>query len=37
MNITPGAKDPEFELSKKYPPVSYLTKPINFTVTVNPL
>ena len=29
-----GTVDPEFELSKKYPTVSLLTKPINFTVTV---
>jgi hypothetical protein len=35
-NITHGAIDPEFELSKKYPAVGYLTKPINFTVTVIP-
>ncbi len=25
--------DPEFELSKQYPTVGHLTKPINFTVT----
>jgi hypothetical protein len=29
-----GTVDPEFELSKKYPTVGYLTKSINFTVTV---
>jgi hypothetical protein len=29
-----GTVDPEFELSKKYPTVGYLTKPINMTVTV---
>jgi hypothetical protein len=29
-----GTVDPEFELSKKYPTVGYLTKPVNFTVTV---
>jgi hypothetical protein len=29
-----GFVDPEFELSKKYPTVGYLTKPVNFTVTV---
>ena len=26
--------NPEFELSKKYPTVGYLTKPVNLTVTV---
>ncbi len=26
--------DPEFELSKKYPTVGYLTRPVNLTVTV---
>ena len=29
-----GTVDPEFELSKKYPTVGFLTKPVNFTVTV---
>jgi hypothetical protein len=29
-----GTVDPKFELSKKYPTVGYLTKPVNFTVTV---
>lgn len=29
-----GTVDPKFELSKKYPTVGYLTKPINLTVTV---
>ena len=29
-----GKVDPEFEISKKYPTVGYLTKPINLTVTV---
>ena len=33
-NTNSGILDPEFELSKKYPTVGYLTKPINFTVTV---
>ena len=33
-NTTRGVVDPEFELSKKYPTVGYLTKPANFTVTV---
>jgi hypothetical protein len=37
INITHGAIVPEFELSKKYPVVGYLTKPINFTVRVIPL
>jgi hypothetical protein len=36
VNITHGAIVPEFELSKKYPVVGYLTKPINFTVRVIP-
>jgi hypothetical protein len=36
INATRGVVDPEFELSKKYPAVGYLTKPINFTVTVMP-
>lgn len=31
-----GTVDPKFELSKKYPTVGYLTKPINLTVTVIP-
>ncbi|CAN5543507.1 hypothetical protein BH18THE2_BH18THE2_24120 [soil metagenome] len=34
INATRGAVDPEFELSKKYPTVGYLTKPVNFTVTL---
>jgi hypothetical protein len=34
INKGGGTVDPEFELSKKYPTVGYLTKPINFTVTV---
>ena len=36
--ITPlgGTLDPKFELSRKYPTVGYLTKPINLTVTVIP-
>jgi hypothetical protein len=29
-----GTVDPEFELSKRYPTVGFLTKPVNFTVTV---
>lgn len=29
-----GRVDPEYEISKEYPTVSYLTKPINLTVTV---
>jgi len=29
-----GKVDPEFEISKEYPTVGYLTKPINLTVTV---
>jgi hypothetical protein len=33
-NTTRGGVDPEFELTKKYPTVGYLTKPVNFTVTV---
>ncbi len=33
-NTTRGVVDPEFELSKKFPTVGYLTKPVNFTVTV---
>jgi hypothetical protein len=33
-NARGGFVDPEFELSKKYPTVGYLTKPINLTVTV---
>ena len=31
-----GAIDPEFEIAKIYPTVDFLTKPINFTVTVIP-
>jgi hypothetical protein len=34
INTTRGVVDPEFELSKKFPTVGYLTKPVNFTVTV---
>jgi hypothetical protein len=34
INKGGGTVDPEFELSKKYPTVGYLTRPINFTVTV---
>ncbi len=36
INTRGGTVDPEFELSKKYPTVGYLTKPINLTVTVIP-
>ena len=35
-NTNSGTLDPEFELSKKYPTVGYLTKPVNFTVSVIP-
>lgn len=34
INPRGGFVDPEFELSKKYPTVGYITKPINLTVTV---
>jgi hypothetical protein len=34
VNTRGGTVDPEFELSKKYPTEGYLTKPVNFTVTV---
>ncbi|MGN6624065.1 MAG: hypothetical protein ACTHKK_07970, partial [Candidatus Nitrosocosmicus sp.] len=34
VNTTDGTVDPEFELSKKFPTVGYLTKPINLTITV---
>ena len=34
VNTKGGTVDPEFELSKKYPTEGYLTKPVNFTVTV---
>ena len=34
VNTTRGAVDPEFDLSKRFPTVGYLTKPLNFTVTV---
>ncbi len=34
INTRGGTVDPEFELSKKYPTVGYLTKPINLTVIV---
>ena len=34
INTTGGTLDPEFELSKKYPTVGFLTKPVNLTVTV---
>jgi hypothetical protein len=33
-NTTRGVVDPKFKLSKKFPTVGYLTKPVNFTVTV---
>ena len=33
-NTTRGVVDPKFELSKKFPTVGYLTKPVNFTVAV---
>jgi hypothetical protein len=35
-NTNSGTVDPEFQLSKKYPTVGYLTKPVNFTVSVIP-
>jgi len=34
INTRGGFIDPEFELSKKYPTVGYITKPISLTVTV---
>src|SRR5207248_4105540 len=34
INARGGIVDPEFELSKKYPTVGYLTRPLNLTVTV---
>ncbi len=34
INPRGGFIDPEFELSKKYPTVGYITKPISLTVTV---
>jgi hypothetical protein len=34
INPRGGFVDPEFELSKKYPTVGYITKPISLTVTV---
>ena len=36
INAKGGNVDPEFELSKKYPTVGYLTRPLNLTVTVIP-
>ena len=36
INGREGKVDPEFELSKKYPTVGYLTRPLNLTVTVTP-
>jgi hypothetical protein len=35
-NPREGFVDPEFEISKKYPTVGYLTQPINLTITVRP-
>ena len=34
INARGGSVDPEFELSKKYPTVGYLTRPLNMTITV---
>jgi len=34
---TKGGIDPEFEISKKYPTVGYITQPVNLTITVIPL
>jgi hypothetical protein len=34
INTRGGTVDPEFELSKKYPTVGYITRPINTTLTV---
>jgi len=34
VNTTRGTVDPKFELSKKFPTVGYLTKPVNFTAAV---
>jgi len=34
INTTRGTVDPKFELSKKFLTVGYLTKPVNFAVTV---
>ena len=36
INANGGIVDPEFELSKRFPTVGYLTRPLNLTVTVIP-
>jgi hypothetical protein len=36
INARGGIVDPEFELSKRFPTVGYLTRPLNLTVTVIP-
>ena len=34
INASGGKVDPEFELSKRFPTVGYLTRPLNLTITV---
>jgi hypothetical protein len=36
INARGGIVDPEFELSKRFPTVGYLTQPLNLTITVIP-
>jgi len=36
INARGGIVDPEFELSKRFPTVGYLTRPLNLTITVIP-
>jgi hypothetical protein len=36
INASGGIIDPEFELSKRFPTVEYLTRPLNLTITVIP-
>jgi hypothetical protein len=36
INASGGIVDPEFELSKRFPTVGYLTQPLNLTITVIP-
>ena len=36
INEKGGIVDPEFELSKRFPTIGYITRPLNLTITVIP-
>ena len=36
VNKVSGVVDPEFQVSKKYPTIGYITSPVNLTINVIP-